>query len=189
MRLQQVIWLVLYLIAFSPMQSKGQNNPATHDVDFLLQEVALLSLASESPDHLTFSATTTSEAGNFIEFSNSDNYHNIWINYSSIIRNETHKRKIMVSIDGEIPAGLNLALEATEATTQGKGDLGKTIGKIKLNNKPQMIISDIGSCYTGRGIQTGHLLKYIIEPDNYTNNFISAGHTSVNVIYTLTDQN
>lgn len=189
MKLRQIIWTFSCMIVLLPLNSTGQKNGATHNVNFSLKEVALLSLASDSNGNPTFNLATPTEAGSSIDFSNTDTNNHIWINYSSINRSETHRRKIMVSAQGNLPDGIALTLQATEATEDGKGHLGKPVGKIILNNEPQMIIYDIGSSYTGRGYHKGHLISYLLELNESEPETLSAGNFKINIAYTLTDQN
>ena len=89
------------------------------------------------------------------------------------------------------PFFANLKVEASGASGTGKGDLGLSSGVVTLSNQPTEIISNIGSCYTGKGVNNGHLLKYKLEFDKSSvgNSQLFQTETSLNVIYTLTDAN
>ncbi|HKL34590.1 MAG TPA: hypothetical protein VJ919_18765, partial [Tangfeifania sp.] len=62
---------------------------------------------------------------------------------------------------------------------------------VVLSNQPSDVIVDIGSCYTGKGINNGHYLTYKLEKDKSSESYamLNQQNTSVNVVYTLTDYN
>ncbi len=169
----------------------AQNNSADHEVNVEIPEVALLGLVSGNTTSTDFTASSPVEAGNSIDFSHENQNSDIWINYSSIIQNAMHRRKIVAFVQGKIPEGIRLKVRASEAKGSGKGKLGRSNGEIMLSEQPSEIISDIGSCYTGKGPNNGHFLTYELEyhhnSDVYAN--LSANQTTLNVIYTLTDYN
>ncbi len=90
-----------------------------------------------------------------------------------------------------MPEGVQLVVEASEAEGSGKGKLGRPNGIVTLSNQPTEIITDIGSCYTGKGVNNGHYLSYKIKYNESANSYASlnTGPTSVQVVYTLTDNN
>ncbi len=188
MKFKSAILFVL-LISFVPVFLQAQSNQINHKINIGIPEVALLGLVSEDENHVTLNVSAPDEAGNSIDFSTARPDNRIWINYSSINQNLQHSRKINAVIHGEIPAGVRLFVEASQATGRGKGKLGKPVGKVELSNQPAEVISDIGSCYTGKGISNGHLLAYILEADNSDSGItdLAQHQTSLQVVYTLTD--
>lgn len=166
----------------------AQNNSAEHSISCEIPEVALLSLTSDNDNEISVSGINPLEAGNSINGFNFEQ-NKIWINYSSIIRNESHRRKIVAVLDGDLPEGLNLFVEASNPLGEGKGKLGMPSGLTSLTKQPSEVIGDIGSCYTGKGINNGHFLTYKIEFDKSSENYaaIMESNSSLNVIYTLTD--
>ncbi len=168
-----------------------QSNSVTHKINMEIPEVALLALVSDNSSDINFESTSPVEAGNPVDFSTIDQNNDIWINYSSINKNMNHSRKVVAILQGDVPAGMHLLVEATEASGSGKGKLGISSGIVKLSDQPIEIINNIGSCYTGKGTNNGHLLKYKLEFDASSDNYsqlLQAG-TSFNVMYTLTDTN
>jgi hypothetical protein len=190
MKFFSAIFFLVYLIVFIPFFGEGQSNHANHKINIKIPEVALLGLVSEESGGINLLAVAPDEAGNPINLAEIQHNNGIWINYSSIIRSQQHRRKVVAAVQGKIPRGFRLAVEAAEASGGG-GMLGKPAGKVYLSEEPAEVISDIGSCYTGKGISSGHLLSYRLEPDNDLNNFAKQEktQTTLQVVYTLTDHN
>ena len=187
MKLKTLIHIIIFLL---PVCSIAQNNSANHKIGIEIPEVALLGLISDRATDINLNTLSPKEAGNSIKISNTQNK-NIWINYSSILVRKDHKRKIIAMVQGEIPKGIRLKLEASEAVGSGKGETGESVGIVTLSNEPSDVILDIGSCYTGKGLNNGHHLTYKLEIDDSAEEYVqlTSGQTSLNVIYTLTDHN
>ncbi len=187
MKLKTLIHIIIFLL---PVCSIAQNNSANHKIGIEIPEVALLGLISDRATDINLNTLSPKEAGNSIKISNTQNK-NIWINYSSILVRKDHKRKIIAMVQGEIPKGIRLKLEASEAVGSGKGKTGESVGIVTLSNEPSDVILDIGSCYTGKGLNNGHHLTYKLEIDDSAEEYVqlTSGQTSLNVIYTLTDHN
>lgn len=174
----------------SPICSFAQNNSANHKIGIEIPEVALLGLVSEEATNIIITALSPNEAGSSINFSNQQNK-NIWINYSSVLAQKNQKRKIIAMIQGDIPKGIILKLETSDAIDTGKGNKGQTTGVVRLTNEPSDVIVNIGSCYTGKGLNNGHYLSYKMEMDDSEEDYaqLANGQSSLHVIYTLTDHN
>lgn len=180
--------VILFLLVWLPVFLFSQNNLASHSITCDVPEVALLSLVSEGEKSMNISLITPTEAGNSIDGFNTEQ-NKIWINYSSIIRNKNHKRKIVAVLESNVPEGVQILVEVSEPIGAGKGKFGFSSGLIALSNQPNEIINDIGSCYTGKGVNNGHFLTYKLKFDKTSDNYsqLTESETSVNVIYTLTD--
>lgn len=178
----------IILILLLPLGGIAQSNEAKHKINLEIPEVALLGLVSENGNNIHLNAISPTEAGNSIQNSGSQD-ESIWINYSSIITDENHSRKIVAMVQGEIPKGVQIKVEASEATGIGKGEKGHPAGLITLTNEPSEIITGIGSCYTGKGINNGHYLTYKLEIKESEFSQLSNQIEPLNIVYTLTDQN
>jgi len=187
MNLKTVISTVV-LICWIAFSSIAQDNTSTHEIDVQIPEVALLELVSETQHDIQLNATSPSEAGNAVDFSNATT-NRIWINYSSIISETTPTRQVIAMVKGTMPKGLKLIVEASEFSGTGKGRLGKPAGEVVLSGQPTDVIVDIGSCYTGRGANNGHCLTYKLEKNESSDSYatLKSQHSSVSVVYTLTD--
>ncbi len=190
MNSMKTILLVLIYTGFSAIVY-SQDNSSNHKINIEIPDVALLGLVSTNPGSVNVNSLSPNEAGNSVHFSENAQNSGIWINYSSINRDKNHQRKVIAMIQGELPNGISLFVEATDADGTGKGKLGDPTGVIALSNQPKDVITGIGSSYTGKGINNGHLLNYKLQLDESAENYalLSHGQSSVNVIYTLTDQN
>jgi hypothetical protein len=186
---KSAIFTVVLLCWFA-FGGTAQDNTATHEINVRIPEVALLGLVSESQSDIHLNAFSPTEAGNAVDFSGATN-NRIWINYSSIISEATPKRKVIAMVQGEMPDGIRLKVEASRATGSGKGKLGKPAGEVELSNQPGDVIVDIGSCYTGKGVNNGHYLTYKLEKNESSDCYatLNRQNSSVNVVYTLTDYN
>lgn len=181
-------FLVLFLL---PANGKGQDHQADHKVNIKIPEVALLGITATETGHSEIIIAAPNEAGSPVNLKNVPFNKGIWVNYSSIILSPNHRRKVIAAVQGEIPSGLRLAVKADEATGEGRGMLGNSAGMVYLSEEPTEVISGIGSCYTGKGPNNGHLLSYQLVADNNAKNVahLTESQTTLHVIYTLTDHN
>ncbi len=90
-----------------------------------------------------------------------------------------------------LPKGILLKVQAYNTTEGGAGNPGTPTNEVILSNNPSDIITGIGSCYTGQGIENGPFLKYSIEFDKTAENYalISSKSYRLDIVYTLTDDN
>lgn len=112
----------------------------------------------------------------------------MWINYSSVVEG-TSTNSLCISISsGNLPAEIVLKLKVGQEAGTGIGRTGKPVGEITLNSFPQAIISEIGTCYTGQGINKGHPLTFFWElrPDQNSEELsIEDLDIEVGVTYTI----
>ena len=178
-----------FLIGFFVASSCFANEKeASHKAQVVIPEVALLALQFEGTSALDLIGNAPDIAGDQVNLK-STNSSKVWLNYSSVVT-KNQKRKVTATIVGGVPEGVILRLNAMESTGQGRGEMGSSNGKVALSNNPTDIISGIGSCYTGKGIQNGYLLSYEVEIDSdqlYQNN--QSKEATLSVVYTLTDDN
>jgi hypothetical protein len=182
--------VILFIFLFPTLSFKvsSTGNDTEHKMIITIPEVALLAIHSENADGAEFNSIAPNIAGGSIQFDQSNQTGN-WINYSSVI-NPNHYRKITATITGEIPPGLILKVNVSECRGKSMGEVGQGHRTVKLSNYPAEIISGIGSGYTGKGVENGHQVLYEIEINN--KEFYSKSqknNSSVNVVFTLTDDN
>lgn len=190
MKLKATYWILIIILVGFPAFCFAQNNAESHKVNIEIPEVALLGLVSDGAEIININSVSPSEAGNEMGFSKTQN-ENIWINYSSVIAQSNQRRKVVAVVQGELPKGIHLIVEASEVGGLGKGNRGESKGSVVLSNEPSDVIIDIGSCYTGKGTNNGHRLTYKLQMDNSSEEYalLTGEQTSINVLYTLTDQN
>ncbi|MCD6354029.1 MAG: hypothetical protein J7L95_00625 [Prolixibacteraceae bacterium] len=188
MKLKNFIF-VIATVFWASSVCYSQSNSVNHKVAIEIPQVALLGLVSDGDNSINLGAVSPTEAGSPLNFSNAQDK-SIWINYSSIVARNQH-RKVVAMIEGEMPKGVHLRVEASPATGSGKGNKGEPTGSVELSSEPTDIIVNIGSCYTGRGINNGHYLTYKLNFENTNENLsqLTDELASVNVVYTLTDDN
>lgn len=173
--------LLLFSNIASPQWDESQIN-----VFFSIPEIALIDIESVSTNDVRFTVVPSNEPGenaNIFESSNDP----LWINYSSALSNSNSSRSVTAEISqGELPDGILVYLEASSYTGTGRGNLGHPAEKIELSTQPRPIITGIGNCYTGNGVNNGHLLHFSLEiSDYYRINAI--GETVFTILYTITD--
>lgn len=173
--------LVLNEKAFPQMEEAEAN------VYFALPQIALVDIEPGLDNSIHFKVNASAESGEspFLELPVNDD---LWINYSSSLATAQNSRSIVAEISqGEIPDGIRFYLEASNYSgTGGAGQVGQPSGRIELNSQPRPIISNIGNCYTGDGINNGHRLSFSIDVSDYSRVF-SVDESSFVVLYTITD--
>jgi hypothetical protein len=178
------------LIVFASTTTFAQDSETDmHNLTITIPEVALLDLEAPSNNtDVSLIGTASSEAGEAVEFNATNS--TIWLNYSSIIGG-SNKRNITAKItSGNVPAGLSLKVQAGAANTSfGNGDFGTpAAAALVLNDSDTEIISNVGSVYTGDGVNKGHNLTYsLVQSGSYEDlRHNGAGETLV-ITYTLSD--
>lgn len=84
----------------------------------------------------------------------------VWLNYSSVVEYGS-TNSIYVSLNpGNLPAEISIQLTISKDAGGGSGQVGIPNSSIILRTSPQPIVTNIGTCYTGRGVNNGHLLSY-----------------------------
>src|SRR5690554_6238044 len=160
---------ILFCFFILTAKSDAQTNSVNHQIKVKIHEVALLSLETDSPETTETAINSNQTTANQAVTEQVARNNNIWINYSSVVRDGSHRRRVTASVQGEMPEGCSLSVTTSASAGIGKGQHGKSAGKVYLSSEPVEIISDIGSCYTGKGIHNGHQISYQIElADNYT---------------------
>ncbi|SHI75748.1 hypothetical protein SAMN05444280_105154 [Tangfeifania diversioriginum] len=180
------IWFAYFLLLLSAKAS-AQVEEAEANVYFELPQVALVDIEPDLDNSIHFSVNTSAESGEspFLELpANND----LWINYSSSLTTAQNSRSIVAEISqGDIPEGIRFYLEAsTFSGAGGSGQVGQPSGRIELNSQPRPIITNIGNCYTGDGINNGHRLSFSIDVSDYSRVY-SVDESSFVVLYTITD--
>ena len=112
----------------------------------------------------------------------------IWINYSSVVEpNSTNSIYVSMGMSN-VPAEITIKLKIDPYVGDGSGQVGTPTQPIILGNSPQPIITNIGSCYTGKGEGTGHKLTYSWElSPNYDPELLRLEDLQIatDIIYTI----
>ena len=190
MKLSKLLFAALILFTSTATFAQGDTKTDAHNLTIKIPEIALLDLEAPANDtRVSLVGTHSTEAGDPVEFNATNN--SIWLNYSSIIGTDT-KRNITVKITGgDLPSGLSLKVKAGSADVSlGKGDFGTSTNTDLVLNKTDdtEIISNVGSVYTGTGVDKGHNLTYSLEQ---TGSYADLRHNgdgeTLTITYTLSD--
>lgn len=174
-----IILLLKSSVAFSQLDEERLS------VYFSLPEVALIDIEPGTNNDVQFRINSGMQSGESPTFEQSSA--DLWINYSSSLARSYNTRSIVAEVSqGALPEGIILYLEATNYSGNGGGHHGRSAGKIALTNRPKPIITDIGNCFTGDGVNNGHLLSFSIEISDYSK-VVSVENSNMLVLYTITD--
>ncbi len=183
-----IIAIVLVATAATKTADAKDKNSSQHNLQIKVQEVAFIDLETTGADFdIMLNPSTPTEAGLGVDFSKASNSE-LWLNYSSIVK-KNKTRSISASINGNLPDGTTLTVQATEPAGNGEGDLGTVNPTAQpLTDKEAVIVSDIGSCYTGDGNSSGCNLTYKLDlgEDSYAG--LMTGNYSVQVTYTISEK-
>ena len=184
------------VIVLSANASFAQDSKiATHLVTITVPQIALLDLevASGTTD-VTLAGTAPTEAGLPMTFGTAATNATIWMNYSSIVKGALLRNVSVAITNGAVPSGLKLTVEASAASSDGKGTLGTASSELTLTNVAQSIVTGIGSSYTGNLASKGRSLTYKLnyatdEATNYAAlRYVDIADVSpLTITYTLTD--
>jgi hypothetical protein len=173
------------ILLFSFSNIFGQT-VANRTVSFTLPEVVLLDIEPGGSSSISLTLTVNPESGLPVSVTSATNS-TLWINYSSCIPVGGNNRTITANVSsGTIPSGINIVLSAAAYSGIGEGTFGTSSGSINLSGTPQVIVSGIGGCYTGDGINNGHLLNYSVNVSSFQN-LQHNQSTTLQVAFTLTD--
>lgn len=174
------VFVLISNIAFSQWGESQIN------VRFSLPEIALIDIEPAINNSIFFLVNPAAETGNEPQIHKTSN-ESLWLNYSSAMKNSGNSRSIVAEISqGDLPDGIVLLLEASRFDGIGKGQVGQPTGKIILSNQPKAVVSNIGNCFTGDGINNGHLLSYFIEISDFSN-LHSTDESNFTILYTISD--
>ncbi|REC43850.1 hypothetical protein [Chryseobacterium sp. 5_R23647] len=149
----------LATFALSSNLRAQDTNKDNHTVTISVPEVALVDIEPAATKNITLGFTAPTEAGNPV-IPNTANS-TLWLNYSSIKSVADPTRNVSVSVNAIIP-GIDIHVTAAAATGSGGGLLGTPTTQLTLSATDQIIISEIGSAYTGNGANNGHNLTYAL---------------------------
>lgn len=158
------------------------------NVSFSLPPVALVDIEPAVENSIHFSIVPATESGASPQIhKTSSSVKSLWINYSSALQNAQNTRSIVAEISGGVlPEGISLNVEASGYEGGGDGQYGQSAGKVSLSGQPQVIITNVGNCFTGDGPNNGHSLTYSIEVSDYAK-ISTADEASFTILYTLSD--
>jgi len=156
------------------------------NVSFSLPPVALVDIEPDANNSIHFTVLPAAESGASPQIKRITNQ-TLWLNYSSALVNPQNTRTIVAEIaGGGLPEGVSLNVEALSHEGKGGGQFGQPAGKVSLSNQPKAIITNVGNCFTGDGVNNGHPLTFSIEVSDYSK-ISAASESSFTILYTLSD--
>jgi hypothetical protein len=180
----QIVFVELLLILGAPLlHGQEKDNTAKLPVQMAIPPSAKLNMGSSE---LKFSLFKGEGKDRKLAPKTVDS---IWINYSSVIVNNSSNTVCASLATGDLPAEIAIKLKVGPDVGAGYGQVGKPTIPIILSTAPQAIITDIGSCYTGQGDNKGHLLTFSWElKPGYDPDYIQSellANLRIRVIYTI----
>lgn len=134
-----------------------------HTITIKLPQFAGLSLSSNSNSNTLIKKVNSK----IIAYK----YSNLWLNYHCVLKGTKMEpsKNIQVQLtEGKLDKNFTLWITTSKDSGKGKGKPGKAIQKsIVLNNYiAKKIIDDIEISNTGKGVNEGHKLTYLINSKN-----------------------
>ena len=160
--IRQTMFIVMLLVMAS-LAAKAQTT-ASHEIRAVVPKVALVNVVS---DHPVQSETDASQPGTCLQNVrlNGDQPSECWINYTSVL-DESHKpRKVVARVHGGLPQGVKLVIETWPASGSSKGQTGMPVSRTEITEEPSEIITGIGTSFTGKGSNNGHMVRLSLEMD------------------------
>lgn len=162
-----------------------QSNRTTVRLELTIPPIALINFAVENQKIISHSfALSSSQVEQTITKTDIDK---TWLNYSSIVRPGSTNYITANISSGTLPSDVSLHVFISPDAGYGAGSLGTPVGEVTLTHYPKNLIINIGSCYTGSGINKGCLLNYIWDnPESY-DYYLNYQHGKpISVTYTIT---
>ncbi|MCK4288170.1 MAG: hypothetical protein KAW86_03105 [Bacteroidales bacterium] len=181
-----LISLVVLFFSFSTIVPAQNNNTAEMSITLKIPAIALIDFVVDGSQMITYNYSY-SEPNQVEQIITPTTGDKTWLNYSSIVKSGLTNYITAHISSGILPADVSLNVLIGADVGAGAGLKGTSIGQIALSTFPQNIITNIGSCYTGRGINKGHQLTYIWEnPDSYNYSLNYEEGNAIAVTYTIT---
>ena len=156
------------------------------EIGFSLPAFALLDI-EPGYQTLSLSFNAPTKAGAPLATGRKSQDQNMWLNYTSAVAQGGTKRQIYAHVsNGSLPEGISLELLAKGHQGIGKGALGRSFGKISLQERPQAILRDIGGAFTGDGVGNGHQLIYELKIDDF-DQLKAASSVHIEIMFTITE--
>jgi hypothetical protein len=177
--MKRFTWISIFLFLIPALWIfPAKKNTAVQKVVMQVSEICLVSVTG-SPQRLVITGDVS--AGNVPKTVKDETTH---VQYTSTV-SRGGRRSLTVRWNNQdaAPTGCVLVLEALPSGNQNEG---MSAGKVELSSLPKTLISNIGSCVTGRGASSGALLVYSLAVKDVTR--LRAGENkTATVTFTLTD--
>ncbi len=160
-----------------------------HNISFFCRAASLLRISGPGNNTtINFIPKSVKEAGSAMKLDLVNQ--TLWLNYTNVKPSFFGTRKISVSMSNNLPTGMTLTLYANTFAGFGFGQNGTPAGTVTLvNGQVNTLITGIGSVFTGRGVNNGHKLTYVLDFDESEYHTITSDlNQSVVITYTISDE-
>lgn len=190
--------ILLVPLVTMPVDGWGQDSDSTdHWVGITVEPVAVLRVAGAGAPSFAIREPATPGAAPVITI---DDAGERFLQFTSIVSTPEATRRITASHDGGVPEGLILHLRMWDGLDGpgAQGALGTTGGgsgwqNTSLSETDQDAVWEIGSGFTGTGVNDGWKFTYGLTVSNQVNSHVfwsslTAQTASVQVTFTLTEE-
>lgn len=179
------ILLVLIFQLFSTAVWAQHTNTSHVHMELNIPPIALINAATLNSEIISHSYSLSSNQVK--QVITKTNMAQTWLNYSSVVRQGSSNYITANISSGELPSDVTLKVAVSTDSVSGVGALGTPVGVITLTHYPQNLIINIGSCYTGVGLNKGRLIQYIWDnPKSYDYYLHYQNGIPISVTYTIT---
>lgn len=178
---KKLTFLFMIVLFFCKMGKAQDGLTASHTILFTIPHVAMVDIEGGSSINLGLIGPTEAGMGMVGSTTNSS----LWLNYSSTT-NPSSSNSVMVKLDATLP-GLDLKVSASSDAGVGLGATGSPASTITLTTSEQNLITNIGTCYTGDGINNGHNITYSLQPNSYYQIEHSSSPGTTTITFTITN--
>jgi len=162
----------------------AQSNEDSHDIRIVVPKSSTIHIKGDNDGAINLVAEAPQQAGQPLSFTTSED-NSLWLNYSAV--SQEGKNIYASIVDGELPSGLGLTLDASITAESGQGNLGQSQGRVTLSTENQSIVEGITTCYTGDGTNKGRQLAYQLVALDAYKTINATTNMSITVCYTITD--
>jgi hypothetical protein len=184
--MKKVTFLLVAIFVLGVSSIAKAQKSDTHNLNINIAAQALIAIESQGSTDIQFDSKTFGTAGEEVEFIANTANKRMWLNYSSIVSSgSTNTISAKIS---DLPDGLKVQVETSEsaASSSKKGRTGKGY-TVDLTEGGVTVVDNIGSCYTGIGVNKGHELVYSVSVDNDNYEKLVAADHNLVVTYTITE--
>jgi len=173
-------------LVYMPLTMFCQNtNTSEVNINLSIPPVSLINFAVNDEQLITYSYSAQAP-NNMEQVITPTTGDKTWLNYSSIVNPGTSSYITVNISSGSLPADVSLRVLISEDAGMGSGSTGTPLGEIVLSSYPQNIIVNIGSCFTGSGVNKGHQLTYIWDnPEGFNYSYNYENGEPIAVTYTI----
>ena len=155
-----------------------------HTVTIDVPNVTLLDIEPSGSKNIAMSFVAPIEAG--LGLTNPTANTALWLNYTSVVPAGV-TRKIVVKYTTAGLAGVDVKVTPGTPVISGGGTGGTSGAQVTLTASDQIIVTGIGSVFTGNGASSGVNLTYNVDAPSAGFGSLVAATTPVSVTYTLMD--